>query len=456
MMACAAAALLALLLSYLASSEGALSPPLNLSVELLDFKALARWLPGPGNPKGTRYSLKFIDISHFSTSAWNQTRDCTNITLTQCYLILNQTIQTEYFVKVKAEWKEERSNWTFLPRSFQPYEYTFLSAPNMIVSTVQNSIWINLSHPVQSLMEVRMKFSVDLFQMTSKNTTEHIAQNITARSSRFVNLPSGKYCINASAFLTARCKRNNNATSCVILHQDHRERKDWVVMVGVFLLLSIPAVIGLIGMYCYVMAFRNGDIHIPLHFTEGTVQILNTEELHIFPISLMFTDVCQVAAHQEMDGNSSQGYYGNSPQHYSGIPSQGYSGISAQGNDGVIRRKDQNVPPVPDFYSTAEKMEETDEYPTQTEHHAYGLPPRTSFSGASLPTDQNVEIENILNLELDKSEEENILTSLYSFEQTDSYEGETDSIASDYLFNSNYEPRPDPALMLSNQFRSQH
>lgn len=170
----------------------------------------------------------------------------------------------------------------------------------------------------------------------------------------------------------------------------------------------------------------------------------------------MFTDVCQVAAHQEMDGNSSQGYYGNSPQHYSGIPSQGYSGISAQGIDGVIRRKDQNVPPVPDFYSTAEKMEETDEYPTQTEHHAYGLPPRTSFSGTSLPTDQNVEIENILNLELDKSEEENILTSLYSFEQTDSYEGETDSIASDYLFNSNYEPRPDPALMLSNQFRSQH
>lgn len=59
-----------------------------------------------------------------STSAWNQTRDCTNITLTQCYLILNQTIQTEYFVKVKAEWKEERSNWTFLPRSFQPYEYS--------------------------------------------------------------------------------------------------------------------------------------------------------------------------------------------------------------------------------------------------------------------------------------------------------------------------------------------
>lgn len=43
---------------------GALSPPLNLSIELLDFKALVRWLPGPGNPKGTRYSVEFIDIGH--------------------------------------------------------------------------------------------------------------------------------------------------------------------------------------------------------------------------------------------------------------------------------------------------------------------------------------------------------------------------------------------------------
>ncbi|KAF4073257.1 hypothetical protein AMELA_G00256880 [Ameiurus melas] len=484
MMACAAAALLALLLNYLASCEGALSPPLNLSVELLDFKALARWLPGPGNPKGTRYSLEFTDISHFSKSAWNQTRDCTNVTLTQCYLILNQKIQTEYFVQVRAEWKEEQSNWTRLPRSFQPYVYTFLSAPNLNVSAAQNSIWISLSHPVQSLMEVRMRFSVDLFQMTSTNTAEHIAKNTTTRSSGFVNLPSGEYCINASAFLT-RYKRNNNATRCVILPQEHKERKEWVILMGVFLLLSIPAVIGLIMMYCYVMSFRNSSIPIPLHITEGAVQILNSEELRIFPISLMFTDVCQ-AAHQETDENSPQGYYGNSPQGYYGNSPQGYSEISSQDNDGissqdndgissqdndgissqdndgissqdndlVIRRKDQNVSPVPD-YSTAEKMEETDEYPTQTEHHAYGLPPRTSFSGASLPSGQNAEIENILNLELEKSEED-ILTALYYFERTDSYEGETDSIVSDYLFRSNYEPRPDPAsMMLSNQFRSQ-
>ncbi|KAI5089478.1 cytokine receptor family member B12 precursor [Silurus meridionalis] len=178
-MACAPATVLALLLNYLASSKGVLSPPLNLSVELLDFKALARWLPGPGNPKETRYFLEFIDIVSLSVSPWYQTSDCTNITSTQCYLFLNQRIQTEYFVRVMAEWKEERSTWTRLPRSIQPYEYTVLSAPNLTVFAEPHSISIFFSHPVQFLTEVQMRFSVDLFQISNnaaKETDENLAQ----------------------------------------------------------------------------------------------------------------------------------------------------------------------------------------------------------------------------------------------------------------------------------------
>lgn len=62
----------------------------------------------------------------FCSSAlpWRRVGNCTNITSTQCYLILNQRIMTEYFFRVMAEWKGERSAWAILPQSFQPYAYS--------------------------------------------------------------------------------------------------------------------------------------------------------------------------------------------------------------------------------------------------------------------------------------------------------------------------------------------
>ncbi|XP_058238913.1 cytokine receptor family member B12 isoform X1 [Hemibagrus wyckioides] len=433
MMACRAATLFTLLLNYLASSKGALSPPLNPSVELLDFRALARWLPGPGNPKGTRYSLEFIDIEHFSSSSWNQPEDCTNITLTQCYLIFNQRILTEYFVRVGAKWKEERSEWTCLPRSFQPYKYTLLSAPQLSVSADQNSIWISLSHPVQSMMEVRMRFSVDLFQMTDNNTAEkHIAQNITTKSSSFVNLPPGMYCLNASALLTAEGpKSNQNATMCVFLHLDPNEGYVWVFIVAVLPLLSIPAVVGLILIYCYVKPSKNSCIPKAMEIIEGTgmVRILNPEDPRALPISWIFTDDCK-SVHQESGEDLSQGYYG-------GYDGKFKEGLLAQ----IMDESDQDTPPVRDLYSTAAKLEEDWESPTETECCSDGLTlDTTSFRDAIPPSDQ---IRNSLDSVLFMYDE-NMFEEY--FEQTES-EAETESLRSDAVFGSNYEPRPDPRWM---------
>ncbi|KAK3508699.1 hypothetical protein QTP70_004214 [Hemibagrus guttatus] len=473
MTACRAATLFTLLLNYLASSKGALSPPLNLSVELLDFKALAQWLPGPGNPKGTRYSLEFIDIEHFSLSPWIQTGDCTNITTTQCYLIFNQRILSEYFIRVVAKWKDERSEWTCLPRSFQPYKYnlekaydrvpreelwycmrksgvaekyvrvvqdmyersrtvvrcavgqteefkvevglhqgstlspflfaivmdqlseevrqespwtmmfaddivicsesreqveenlerwrfalerrgmkfshTLLSAPELLVSTEQNSIWISLSHPVQ-LLELRMRFSVDLFQMIDINKVEkHIAQNITTKSSCFVNLPPGIYCINASAFLTADGhKSNQNATMCVVLHLDPNEGYLWLFIVAVLPLLSIPPVVGLILIYYYVKPSKNSCIPKAMEIIEGTgiVRILNPEDPRALPISWLFIDDSK-SVHQESVEDSSEAYYGVSDIKFK-------NGLLAQSMD----EADQDTPPVRDLYRTAAELED--------------------------------------------------------------------------------------------------
>ncbi|KAF7688860.1 cytokine receptor family member B12 [Silurus meridionalis] len=412
-MACAPATVLALLLNYLASSKGVLSPPLNLSVELLDFKALARWLPGPGNPKETRYFLEFIDIVSLSVSPWYQTSDCTNITSTQCYLFLNQRIQTEYFVRVMAEWKEERSTWTRLPRSIQPYEYTVLSAPNLTVFAEPHSISIFFSHPVQFLTEVQMRFSVDLFQISNNAAKKHIAQNVTTRFSRFVDLPSGNYCINASAFITAGSKYNNNATICVFLHHEYKAKgKEHVIMVGVLILMCIPAAIGLILVYFYVNP--NSISYIPkalriIEETRNWALTLTSEELSTIPLSWLFTN----PSPQETDENLAQGY--------------GYEGIT-----GNIHPDIENEAPGPDFYSTAANMEETDEYPVQT-GSTENLPSATFVQN---PTDENVSFV------FDK--EPCYFDSW--FMRSSSSEEEIDSVHSDSDLGKHYEPRPDPRM----------
>ncbi|KAL7834473.1 hypothetical protein SRHO_G00287200 [Serrasalmus rhombeus] len=213
-----------LLLNYLLSSEGALLPPLNLSVVSLDFHTSIHWLPGPENPTGTRYSVEFTEIKHFSKPAWNGPANCTNITSVQCYLELDQLF-SDYIVRVMAEWKEERSNWTLLKHTFQLYKNTQLSPPNVRIFPHQHSVQIHLSHLVQLVRDVPLRFSVDLFRLTSDHRVQHFGKRISTGSLNFLHLPAGfNYCINASAFYTQMTEHQNlNTTKCILLqNQSHR------------------------------------------------------------------------------------------------------------------------------------------------------------------------------------------------------------------------------------------
>lgn len=179
------------------------------------------------------------------------------------------------------------------------------------------------------------------------------------------------------------------------------------------------------------------------------VLTVNSEELCTLPLSLMFTDDSTAACQMRSDENSSQGYFGRAVWRGSGKVIK-YGSCSE-----IMDEADQDVPPACDLYSTAAKIEDTDERSTQTEYHAGGLTPRSSFSGLSLPSGQNAEIENTLDSDLDTFDKENSWSFYVYSEQKDSSEGETDSIHSEFVFESNYEPRPDLCWMLNHQFGSQ-
>lgn len=181
------------------------------------------------------------------------------------------------------------------------------------------------------------------------------------------------------------------------------------------------------------------------------VPTLNPEELHTLPLSEMFTEDCK-ATDQEMDENSSQGYCGVITRRVKHGSTEKIEDDLSQ----IVDEADQNLYPVPDLYSTAAKMEENSECSTPTERHACGSTPRASFSDTSATYGQNVELGNTSDSELDVFDEENSISFSDSLEQKDSSEGETDSQSSDFVFGSNYEPRPDPRWILGDKFRSQH
>lgn len=184
------------------------------------------------------------------------------------------------------------------------------------------------------------------------------------------------------------------------------------------------------------------------HFKEGTGMVLTliSEELHPSTFSRMFADDYPTE-------NSSQGYCGDVTMKVRcGSEEQIKDGLLSQ----IVDEEDQNVFPFPNLYSTAVKMEESTGCLTQTECTALGSTPRTSSSDLSAAYGQNTELENTPDSEQEVFDEENSRSSCNSSQQRDSCEGETDSQHSDFVFGSNYEPRPDPRWMMSDQFRSQH
>ncbi|KAL6463392.1 hypothetical protein MHYP_G00277830 [Metynnis hypsauchen] len=448
---------LTLLLNYLLSSEGTLFPPLNLSVVSIDFHTSIHWLPGPGNPIGTRYSVEFTEIKHFSKPLWNGAANCTNITSTQCYLELDQLF-TDYIVRVMAEWKEESSNWTLLKHTFQLYKNTQLSPPNVKIFPDQHSVQIHLSHLVQLVRDVPLRFSVDLFRLTSDHRVQHIGKTISKGSLNFLHLPAGyNYCINASAFYTQMTEHKNlNTTKCILLqNQSHRggiaHISGVVVGVGVLLLLITATGIVLSTKSCFMRKIGKSCIPKALHIITGTDAVLKLkpEELHPPPISITNTEFTAEAAH-EVDENPQWAYCERER-----CPTVIRRGSEDEPEDAnFLREVDEIQHRKLDLYSSVVNMEETEDHLMLEAGPTSGFLMQWSPTFSSLSR-TSFDKANIKISPSDLDDEENSKTerqllsysSSGSLETSELSEDETDFSNSDDILVSNYEPRPDPCVM---------
>ncbi|NP_001035443.1 cytokine receptor family member B12 precursor [Danio rerio] len=247
-----------LLLICLIPCKATLSPPEVLTVGLLDFKATAEWLPGQGNPPGTRYTLEFIHAQNMSGGKWIGSPKCTDIGLLKCELNFDKPpfdLHWNYFLRVKATFKGTSSNWTTTTSSFQPYGDTRLSPPDVKISTDQKSIQINFNHWLESNTRTKpLDYLLSLFENSPAGETKFVAVISTSKSPYvFHDVPSGKnYCISVSASHHQASKNNNfNTTKCIFLLDSTR---------GVVLIVGIVAVLVIMflaGIFLFFVCFNH-------------------------------------------------------------------------------------------------------------------------------------------------------------------------------------------------------
>ncbi|XDV19937.1 hypothetical protein PO909_025332 [Leuciscus waleckii] len=255
-MTCFLACMFTLLQICLVPSKAMLFPPENLTVGLLDFKATAEWLPGQGNPPGTKYTLEFITAQKMSTGKWIRSPHCTNITILKCELTFDpqpDELFWNYFVRVKTTFRGTSSKWSTTSKSFQPYGDTRLSSPNLTISTDQKSINVTLSHWLESKPGIRpLEFLLYLCGESPAGESKCVVPISTSKSSYiFPDVPSGKnYCVSVSASHQLASKNNNfNTTKCIFLLDSSRSSVLMVCIAAILLITFSTGIVVIFGCF---------------------------------------------------------------------------------------------------------------------------------------------------------------------------------------------------------------
>ncbi|XP_051950114.1 cytokine receptor family member B12 [Xyrauchen texanus] len=295
-------------------SKAMLSPPNNLSVDLLDFKATIEWLPGQENPPGTRYTLEFILVKNMSGRKWNQSANCTDTAMLKCELTFDRQhddLFENYFVRVKTTFEGTSSSWTTISKSFQPYGDSRLSSPDVKVSIDQQSINVTFSHWLKLKPDIKplLKFYLFLFENNSIGESKFVAMTSTSNSFyTFPGVPSGKsYCVNVSASHHQATRNENfNTTKCIFLSDSSGSSS--VVKVYVVAMLPIMFLTGIVLTFICLnhMRPKTKNLHLPnsLFVIPGTKRVLtlNTVEFQTITLTLqkvvMNTEDC-VSAFKE-------------------------------------------------------------------------------------------------------------------------------------------------------------
>ncbi|XP_038575692.1 interferon alpha/beta receptor 2-like [Micropterus salmoides] len=125
-----------------------LPAPSNVSISSFNMEHKLSFLPGPGTPSNTHFTVEILKQTHLRKSLWRSVTGCSELTAGQtCNLTRAFKYPfSQYRARVQAFTSIQRSNWT-VSEQFQPLSDTVLGPPDVSVSGCGNCLLLQLRVP---------------------------------------------------------------------------------------------------------------------------------------------------------------------------------------------------------------------------------------------------------------------------------------------------------------------
>ncbi|XP_062905876.1 interleukin-10 receptor subunit beta-like [Mobula hypostoma] len=231
---------------------GKLSSPQNVKMQSINFKNVLKWSPVTYRKGDIHYSVEYQSYYNNQYNRKNLEKACTNINVTECDLSNELAIGVGYYLRVRAEYKDETSDWTNAIE-FEPSRDTEIGPPLAVtVRPRLDMLDVYISEPVnendnKSMHEYFQDLGYEVFywEATEKNKSErtYIQQNTIT----LTNLkPWTTYCLKVKPFVNNRITQSSSITCETTM--DNGRIADWKIVV-IFLASLCVVFLVIIGIF---------------------------------------------------------------------------------------------------------------------------------------------------------------------------------------------------------------
>ncbi|XP_026233253.1 interferon alpha/beta receptor 2-like isoform X2 [Anabas testudineus] len=179
-----------------------LPAPLSVSISSFNMQHILSFLPGPGTPSDTHFT---VEVVHLRKNSWRQVSGCLELLAEQtCNLtMVFKDPYDHYQARIKAFTSNQTSNWT-LSGVFQPLSDTVLEPPDVTLSGCGNCLIVQLAVPARKLLQnlqLKELYKRVIFHVQRTRDGAQFTLNLPYNDKNEITYlqPGVEYCVTVSA-----------------------------------------------------------------------------------------------------------------------------------------------------------------------------------------------------------------------------------------------------------------
>nr|XP_043907769.1 interferon alpha/beta receptor 2-like isoform X1 [Solea senegalensis] len=190
-----------------------LSPPSNVAISSFNMEHTVKFLPGPGTPTETHFTVQIIN---YRKNSWRLVSGCSELTAGQMCNVTRafKDQYNQYKARVQAFTATQTSNWT-VSRWFQPLSDTVLGPPDVSVSGCGNCLILHLKVPatrgLPHHLQLKSLYRGVAFQVQRTRDGAQFSLNVPFNEENVIMYlqPGVEYCV----IVTVTTLLNSNSVS---------------------------------------------------------------------------------------------------------------------------------------------------------------------------------------------------------------------------------------------------